>query len=1227
MYSERMLQGNTAFLTDEMKRPPTPDGHINSPPKEKPRKLPETRVLILGPSGTGKSSLINMIGNEGFQVASQGMGLCTTKFWNLQNSVMINERAFRLIDSPGFNTNDLGNADILKQLVAYLVKAWGKYRVKISGVLYLHPQGDDLSCEQLKQNLEAITHLFGEPCLHCFTFAIVGDGTSIDSDAIRQLQDPSSPFYPFHIAGAKFRSLPSELQHIQSLLCEFDPTLPAEARFYSRVSWFSPGKTIGLESFMQEILGAQQGMLTKKSGRPVKITLEESETTRQQLQDTLEATEAELKSLRSQLEQTQLEYASLRSELQLNDNTEQSTIVQSLQDLNRTIDDFGRSVAEFMVDNFAATLNKDDPTTLDAPHFTELQRQFGHQGGRSSLAASLEGNGLPIEDFVDLALRNLLCQMLCKSVFIPFCPTLSAATEPGFMTSLYEEVRRQVSPTVAAKWRASTFMALSKGNKLDKPTIGAQVEGFITEDVQPLLNNLFGQSNAVALTEAQRDQVQDVITAAWELNHVLKGEVVTLGDFLPLCCERGALFDPKTMVEFEASKKRKPGSVAICTIRLGLTLSHTKGAGKDGSPSVTAMTIRPPVDNKKDSKTNRSDKRAPANSRQASNHATSNSRQTNGKPASAAVKSGPNTPVVSTTKPDDEIVHIPVLVLGAQGCGKSRLINSALGESVREISDGYELATKDFYYNGLRAGKHNFRLIDSPGFDNTSMSDGEIFKKLIQFLCGGKTPAMIAGVIYLLAHNTPLGSGVLKRNLCLLHNLLGDSFMDRLTILLVPRSREQIDQKELVRPLLDPKSPFYPLHRLGAQVDVLSLETQAIRKLLLSYTQKPPVLMNVQVELCGSGRVPNNNDISTYLSKRSWTREGASAATKAKTTTTRLFQLSTDTLSSTGRNFSDIKRLELELAENKKKAESLHMQLQQNINKYNSLCSQLQIHENTEQSEIVQGLVDLNRRIEDLALSWSQYLVDTYGGQDKTTTQYAFCLSELKRLFEHVEGRASLVQSSRGTGMLIEDFLDVAVRSILCEQLYKRVFAPFHPGIPLSDPKNSYTAKLYNRIKDKETQATLGRWRTASFAAISGVIGEQELLRLKTQVGLDILNENVMPMLKHLFGPNKNIRLQKVHGEDLTELVIQAWDWCVMAKETIVLLGDYQPIAYRYGTRFNDSLMSEFEALPESQLPNRILSTIGLGLDVSRAEKTGDGVCPMTVLKASVVTEGWFRES
>ncbi|CAE7056620.1 unnamed protein product [Rhizoctonia solani] len=586
MYSDKMLRGDTNFFSDEMKRPPTPEERVNSPPKEKARKLPEARILIIGPSGSGKSSLINMVSNEGLPVASQGMGLCTTKVWSLHNSIMINERAFRLIDSPGFNTSNLSNANVLKQLVAYLVKVRGKYNIKLSGVLYLHPQGDDLACGQLKQNLEALTHLFGEPWLSHFTFAIVGNNVGIESDGVRQLQEPSSPFYPLHIAGARFRALPFELPRIQSLLCEFDPTPPADARFYSRVSWSLPARITGLDSFMDEILGFRQAPPTKKTGRPVKITLEESETTRQQLQDTLEVTEAELKSLRSQLEQTQLEYASLRSELQLNDNTEQSTIIQLLQDLNRAVDDFGRLVAAFMVDNCAASLNKDDPTTLDASSFTELQRQFGHQAGRSSLVASSGGDGLPIEDFIDLALRSCLCQKLYKSVFIPFHPTLTTSTEPSFMASLYEEVRRQVSPIVAAKWRANSFMALSKGNKPDRIVIEAQVEDLVTGGIQLLLNNLFGQSNAIGLTETQRSQLQDVVTIAWELNHILKGEVITLGDFLPLCCEGGVPFDPKTMVEFEASKKRKPGSIAICTIRLGLTLSHSKGAGKDTSPSV-----------------------------------------------------------------------------------------------------------------------------------------------------------------------------------------------------------------------------------------------------------------------------------------------------------------------------------------------------------------------------------------------------------------------------------------------------------------------------------------------------------------------------------------------------------------------------------------------------------------------------------------------------------------
>ncbi|KAG8726765.1 hypothetical protein FRC11_014535, partial [Ceratobasidium sp. 423] len=363
----------------------------------------------------------------------------------------------------------------------------------------------------------------------------------------------------------------------------------------------------------------------------------------------------------------------------------------------------------------------------------------------------------------------------------------------------------------------------------------------------------------------------------------------------------------------------------------------------------------------------------------------------------------PNATKPNPAKPKEEVAPVPILILGAQGCGKSSLINAAFGKPVREISNGFELATKEFHFNGLTAGKDNFMLVDSPGFDNSSMNDAEVMTKLIRFLCG-QTPAKMAGVIYIHTQDTRLGSGVLKRNLYLIKSLLGDSFMDRLTILLVPRPGEQVDHRKLIRPLLDPKSPFYDLYNSGAQFDISALETQSIRNVLLSYAQKAPALMSVQVELCGSGRVPNDGDIEDYLAKCARARESGSVVTRPKIGTTALSRVR---VSSTENGSSEIKKLQLQLAESKKQAEGFFTQLQQQLDQYTSLYSQLRINENLEERNIVQNLIDLNRRIEDLALSLSQHLVDTYGN-GMTTTRNAFALPKLKQLFEHEDGKASL---------------------------------------------------------------------------------------------------------------------------------------------------------------------------------------------------------------------------
>jgi hypothetical protein len=316
--------------------------------------------------------------------------------------------------------------------------------MKLSGVLYLHPEGDDLECAKLKQNLAAIKHLFGEPWLPFFTIAVVENDTPSHSDSIHKLQDASSPFYPFLAGGAKIRRLSLDSTQIQETLLGFDSKASLDPRFHSKVKYnFRFRRLDGLERLIDEALGPRHAHSSDRPGRPPRgITLEESEKSRQQLQLTLTETEAELKSLRTQLEQTRAEYGSLRSELQLNDNTEQNKVVQSLKSLNRSIDDFGRTLAAWLVDRHIEAYADDNMTTLNASNLSELKAQLEHKEGSSSLVLSSSGIGMPAEDFLDLALRSILCQRLYESVFLPFHPTLAAAPESAFMHSLYEEVRR-----------------------------------------------------------------------------------------------------------------------------------------------------------------------------------------------------------------------------------------------------------------------------------------------------------------------------------------------------------------------------------------------------------------------------------------------------------------------------------------------------------------------------------------------------------------------------------------------------------------------------------------------------------------------------------------------------------------------------------------------------------------------------------------------------------------
>lgn len=148
--------------------------------------------------------------------------------------------------------------------------------------------------------------------------------------------------------------------------------------------------------------------------------------------------------LNQRIQAVQEEYASLRSQVQLQDNSEQEDIVQTLLGLNRCIEDFGTQISTYLVENHVQVAfgkNSSNLTTLDAHRLSKLRSWFGYDG-KPSLIEPSAGVGLEIDDFFDFSIRHLLCLVLATYIFRPFHPCIPSSESERFI-EVYEEVQKQ----------------------------------------------------------------------------------------------------------------------------------------------------------------------------------------------------------------------------------------------------------------------------------------------------------------------------------------------------------------------------------------------------------------------------------------------------------------------------------------------------------------------------------------------------------------------------------------------------------------------------------------------------------------------------------------------------------------------------------------------------------------------------------------------------------------
>ncbi|KAF2663212.1 hypothetical protein BT63DRAFT_461594 [Microthyrium microscopicum] len=202
--------------------------------------------------------------------------------------------------------------------------------------------------------------------------------------------------------------------------------------------------------------------------------------------------------------------------------------------------------------------------------------------------------------------------------------------------------------------------------------------------------------------------------------------------------------------------------------------------------------------------------------------------------------------------PDDVLVA----VVGVTGSGKSQLIQTITQDDSIVIGHNLKSETNAVAQYDFSAKGVNFKLIDTPGFDDTDLDDEDVFRMISKWLEGSyRKGQQLTGIIYLnrIIDTRQKGSAIrnlrMFKKLCGKNNfkniILGITFWDKEPDLHVAEARE----KELR------KTPEFwgDMIAQGSRVERIPNEREACINLLLSLAPNEKVTLCIQSELVDQG--------------------------------------------------------------------------------------------------------------------------------------------------------------------------------------------------------------------------------------------------------------------------------------------------------------------------------------------------------------------------------------
>ncbi|KAG8732574.1 hypothetical protein FRC11_012527 [Ceratobasidium sp. 423] len=505
----------------------------------------------------------------------------------------------------------MSDAEVLAEIGNYLLHP-GRADLRVSGILYIHQAGDTFRSRALARIFEVISGTFlGSDGLSRLTILVACDNIPVmGPGVIDELRHPSSAFSGAVAAGARIEMFDPKRNGFQDVLEAY----VLERSISLPIQQFTRMSRPDFVSHMEDLLGCyerdtlrsrlmiQENKLKETFDIQIQELNSELEhknarlgqyhSTHQQNQGHNATQDEMITMLNRRLLQSRQEYSSLRSQLQLQENFEQSEIVQELKDLNRRIDDIGRSFSAHLTDKYVlTTFDKDlgDTTALDARNLHELKILLGGADDKPSLISSTEGKGMDAEGFLDFSIRSLLCTMLYVGVFRPFHPSIPVS-QSKWLHDIYEDIRTREPQAVAGKWRSNTFKSIYISPSADatESAIREMTTEFFSARLNSLIIHFFGQINNPFEAYHLR-HLHDLVKEAWEWNTKLKEDVIILGDFR--VTTYGTPFNPTYMEEFELDVAKPQAQHVLGTLGLGLISQRAVGGGQPPEETVVCRAL------------------------------------------------------------------------------------------------------------------------------------------------------------------------------------------------------------------------------------------------------------------------------------------------------------------------------------------------------------------------------------------------------------------------------------------------------------------------------------------------------------------------------------------------------------------------------------------------------------------------------------------------------------